>query len=451
MADKKISELERLTDTATPQTLLEVAYQDDAMEETEYLARGASVEQIGLAMLNDVEYATELDTNDKTIIGALNEVNEKAGHGGGGGSNVTMADNVEGGVDLTVDGEMRTLLKKNENIELKRDDATNRVNTFLTPEGVSVTRFDGDVGKEALTLSTGEDWGIIQVSAWGDGVDKSAVLGSEITGSYLTMDDVTIKAPQLTEVLTHEGRIEALEAGGGSGGVSKDYVDNGFTSEPNVKINTRLGTTGAEATQAGYCVTDKLYIDASKTIIWRCGNHQTASAYLVIFNDADTKVQYFKMSKDNYEINLADYPTYSYLRATFFMEDDTHKTIEDTDGNILFEVDMVGKHIDGLVGLNESVDELKDNTSTLLKAKKITLFDGTLNANQTADWVNIAREAGIDGSRIMSINYAFAPATVWDKDIVMRTVVTSTGYTAIFTNKGSTAVTLQIEAQILYI
>lgn len=445
--DKKISELERLTGDLTPQSLVETAYNDSQMAEDEFATRAATVEQVGRTIVNDIEYASELDTVAKTIIDAINEVNEKAGHGGGG-STVTIADNPEGGIDITVDGETYTVLKKNENIELKRENEENRVNNFITPEGVAVTRFDGDVGKEALALSAGENWGVVQVSAWGDGVDKSASLVSEITGSYLTMDDVTIKAPQLSDVLTHEQRIEALEQGGD---VTKDYVDNGFTSDPNVKINTRLGTTGAEATQAGYCVTDKLYIDASKTIIWRCGNHQTASAYLVLFNDADTKVQYFKMSKGYYEINLADYPSYSYLRATFFMEDDTHKTIEDTDGNILFEVDMVGKHIDGLVGLNESIDELKDNTSTLLKAKKVTIFNGTINAGQTPDWVSIANASGIDGSRIMAISYAFGPASSWDKDIVMKTIVTSTGYTAIFTNKGSAEITVQIEAQIIYI
>lgn len=105
--DKKISELERLTGDLTPQSLFETAYTDSQMEEGEYAARAVDVEQIGRTILNDVEYATELETNDKTIFGAINELAK--GGGGGGGSNVTMEDNPDGGVNITVESETRTL------------------------------------------------------------------------------------------------------------------------------------------------------------------------------------------------------------------------------------------------------------------------------------------------------------------------------------------------------
>ena len=75
MADeltRKISELERLSNTLTPASLIEVAYKDDMLEEP--LTRAVTTEQVGLGVLNEVEYATELDTEAKTIFGAINEL-----------------------------------------------------------------------------------------------------------------------------------------------------------------------------------------------------------------------------------------------------------------------------------------------------------------------------------------------------------------------------------------
>lgn len=487
MADqyKKIHEIDRLTNELTPETLFEVEYTSEQFEG--YMSFSATVEQIGYAIAKLVGYASDLDTNAKTIIDAINEVNKKAeegGGGGGGGSVVTISDNPDGGIDITVDGVTRTVLKKGQEFKV----GTENVYTRVTENGFFVQDNDEErtwyysnsFTKDGFVLDTvafqgtdAELWGQLYLNNdprqtefsvvhlfQGEEVGKVSFISNE-GGGILFIDDVSLDADTLTAlkelpetVEDHEVRIEALE-NGGTGEVTKDYVDNGFIAGPNVELDKRLGTTGAVFDATGYCVTDKLFIDGSKTITWYCGNHQTIAAYLVLFDSSDTKIQYFKMSKDNYVINLADYPAYSYLRATFYMTDDTHKTIEDSEGNILFEVDLNGKRVDGIVGLNDNVNsaltDIDALKNTSLKAMKVTIFNGTINAGQTPDWVSIANASGIDGSRIMSINYAFGPASAWDKDIVMKTIVTSTGYTAIFTNKGSTEATVQIEAQIIYI
>lgn len=72
----------------------------------EYASYGASLAQVAELLNKGISYE-ELPTEAKDILGAITEIYNSGG--GGGGSNVTMKDNPNGGVDLTVDGLLRTL------------------------------------------------------------------------------------------------------------------------------------------------------------------------------------------------------------------------------------------------------------------------------------------------------------------------------------------------------
>ncbi len=439
MADqyKKIHEIDRLTNELTPETLFEVEYTSEQFEG--YMSFSATVEQIGYAIAKLVGYASDLDTNAKTIIDAINEVNKKAeegGGGGGGGSVVTISDNPDGGIDITVDGVTRTVLKKGQEFKVGTENAYTRVteNGFFVQQNdeESTWYYSNSFTKDGFVLDAvayqgtdAELWGQLYLNNdprqtefsvvhlyQGEEVGKVSFISNE-RGGMLLIDDISLDADTLTAlkelpetVEDHETRIEALE-NGGTGEVTKEYVDNGFIAGPNVELDKRLGTTGAVFDAVGYCVTDKLFIDGSTTITWRCGNHQTIAAYLVLFDSSDTKIQYFKMSKDNHVINLADYPAYSYLRATFYMTDDTHKTIEDSEGNILFEVDLNGKRVDGIVGLNERVSGTEETAtridqrlSGLFNRQQFVAGNDTVQPNNIVD---VEIEVGLDGYTVIGV------------------------------------------------
>lgn len=102
MADKKISDLEVLTNTLTPESKLEVSYTDDTI--TSPVTRAVTVEQIAETVLQEVELASELETEAKNIVDAINEVNEKAEQGGGGGSGTVTDVRVDSKSFLGEDG-----------------------------------------------------------------------------------------------------------------------------------------------------------------------------------------------------------------------------------------------------------------------------------------------------------------------------------------------------------
>ncbi|MCQ2369396.1 MAG: hypothetical protein MJ007_02835 [Paludibacteraceae bacterium] len=72
----------------------------------DYASYSASLAQIAELLNKGISYE-ELPTEAKDILGAITEIYNSGG--GGGGSNVKMKDNPNGGVDLTVDGLLRTL------------------------------------------------------------------------------------------------------------------------------------------------------------------------------------------------------------------------------------------------------------------------------------------------------------------------------------------------------
>lgn len=81
----------------------------------DYASYSASLAQVAELVTQGVNYE-DLPTTAKDILGAITELYNSGG--GGGGSNVTMDDNTEGGVDLTVNGKLRTLAKQEDMYEL---------------------------------------------------------------------------------------------------------------------------------------------------------------------------------------------------------------------------------------------------------------------------------------------------------------------------------------------
>lgn len=96
---KQLSALERAT-SITPEALI-YSEVEDISSETGFYTRALPFGLLAEGVANEVEFASALNTNSKTLIGAINELKEG---GGGGGSNVTMEYNSNEGVDLTVDG-----------------------------------------------------------------------------------------------------------------------------------------------------------------------------------------------------------------------------------------------------------------------------------------------------------------------------------------------------------
>lgn len=81
----------------------------------DYASYSASLAQVAELVAQGVNYE-DLPTTAKDILGAITELYNSGG--GGGGSNVIMDDNTEGGVDLTVNGKLRTLAKQEDMYEL---------------------------------------------------------------------------------------------------------------------------------------------------------------------------------------------------------------------------------------------------------------------------------------------------------------------------------------------
>jgi hypothetical protein len=72
MADIKISELERVQ-SLNNGDLVEVS-QEDSYSETGYSSKSAKMTDLGEKVVNGIEYTSELNTSNKKIIGAINEI-----------------------------------------------------------------------------------------------------------------------------------------------------------------------------------------------------------------------------------------------------------------------------------------------------------------------------------------------------------------------------------------
>lgn len=79
MADlkKKIYEIERATELEA--SALVAVDIESPTSETGHITRSATVEEVGVTILDDIEYPTDLNTDSKTIFGAINELKENSG------------------------------------------------------------------------------------------------------------------------------------------------------------------------------------------------------------------------------------------------------------------------------------------------------------------------------------------------------------------------------------
>lgn len=104
---KKVSTLTRATEVIDGSLFF--VSEPDSTTESGYTSKASTVDVMAEKILGGIQYQTELQTTAKDIFGAINEAAST-----GGGSNVTMSDDAEGGVDLTVNGTMRNLAKQDD-------------------------------------------------------------------------------------------------------------------------------------------------------------------------------------------------------------------------------------------------------------------------------------------------------------------------------------------------
>lgn len=108
LEERRISDLTRALEVDSS-ALFEMSVPDDGAE-SGYSSYATDVETMAQKMLGGINFETQLQTKAKNIFGAINEANQHGG--GGGGSDVAMSDNPNGGVDLDVEGTTRTLAKQ---------------------------------------------------------------------------------------------------------------------------------------------------------------------------------------------------------------------------------------------------------------------------------------------------------------------------------------------------
>jgi hypothetical protein len=101
----RISELTAI-DTINNGDLVEVSTVD-SNSESGYASRKASMTDLGNKLNNSIEYSTDLETTDKTIIGAINEIAQ----GGGGSADITT--------EITTPAPVMTFNDGGDNIPLK--------------------------------------------------------------------------------------------------------------------------------------------------------------------------------------------------------------------------------------------------------------------------------------------------------------------------------------------
>lgn len=194
----------------------------------DYASYSASLAQIAELLNKGISYE-ELPTEAKDILGAITEIYNSGG--GGGGSSVTMSDNTEGGVDLTVDDETRTLATEAEVSEVKADlqllsnplyakkmgslgdSLTYGMNLernetwgYMIAERNNMTFFNYGINGTPLASTSTKKGMVERYSSMANGLDYITVMG----GANDNSDSVPIGENNDTSIYTFKGAINTI-------------------------------------------------------------------------------------------------------------------------------------------------------------------------------------------------------------------------------------------------
>lgn len=140
MADIKISELERVQ-SLNNGDLVEVS-QEDSYSETGYSSKSAKMTDLGEKVVNGIEYTSELNTSNKKIIGAINEI----------ASCTPVYGNTASGAIATFDTSLALPLQ-NCTIGINTNTGVSGANVYV--KGANL--WDEDWENGSISSSTGED------------------------------------------------------------------------------------------------------------------------------------------------------------------------------------------------------------------------------------------------------------------------------------------------------
>lgn len=388
--DKKISELERLTGDLTPQSLFETAYTDSQMEEGEYATRAVDAEQIGRTILNDVEYATELETKDKTIFGAINELAE--GGGGSGGGNVD---------DVQING--ISILDENKvaNIPI----AKNKLGAIQIDSYFNIN-VDSSNGKVYPSELTKENY---------DKANGKSFISKTTLENRLE--------PIENELSDHESRIDALESGGGGGSAvsmadntfggvdltvntetrtlsTQDSLMNGFQL-PNYTAGIYLDKNGVAQEDSRCIVSDFIEVPPRASITWRHGGSIPVEINIIEYKADKSFRDWYPKASSSPTRTITTNSDTKYIRASFYIPN-----LEAGFDNITIseeEIYKVGYREGGLLGLNG----LNEKVENMLKHIQVELCNNlTIEANANSPQIQLSSllPAGFDMDRIVSVS-----------------------------------------------
>ncbi len=240
MANKKISQLPRVIASAL--TDLFVVSQSNGVSLD---SKSATLEQIGDAIAGTQTHAT-LETDDKTLIGAINELNE----GGGGGGGHTILD--DEGTSLTQRAELQFKGAYSE------DNSTDEVTEVNVIRSMTKAEFD--------LLSNDEKVGIINVTDESGSADRNYSettlwSGSETpstSGTQITLSDNISNYDEIVFCVISESNRKSQESFFVSGlSIGETYLEEtyppesvgvfwAYTSDTSIKI-CRISSSSGNA------------------------------------------------------------------------------------------------------------------------------------------------------------------------------------------------------------
>lgn len=238
MADKQISNMIRATEAHEDDLLL--LTQPDSTSDTGYISRAGSVATVADEMLNGIQYATELITPNKTILGAINDAYN---HGGGGDvpDNVVTSDTLEKkNIWVGTKAEFDAIQNKTEDIYITTDEESEEVDKAYVDEQVgAVNNALNDTNTSLDTL-----WKLSKGQVWDISQEIESGLATPPKGAkYESLIDVRGESKQTT----YDGRnLIPLNA------LINTYSSNGvvFTNNKDGSI-TMVGTATAYANPRG--------------------------------------------------------------------------------------------------------------------------------------------------------------------------------------------------------
>lgn len=175
--------------------------------------------------------------------------------------------------------------------------------------------------------------------------------------------------------------INEASQGGGSGGVSKNYVDsqdeavkndlvNGYTTQ-NYLDDYYLGKNGLEAHSVGFVVSTPIYLNGKRVVTWYVGNDSTIC--LCAYRADGSFIDYFTGNVNVRTINFDDFSEtrdveIAFIKASFIKNKlvDGYNKIEDSNGTILYEVSE-GVSINGLINHEVRIENLEQMVLSLMK------------------------------------------------------------------------------------